>query len=92
MGIKRVLIKMGEMNEMHFIPYSTLQASAVTVHFRQVPVTFSLSDPHTCAVSVPPLYMLAGDCTARVGTSVVLEYRGRECEVRLGRRITITEQ
>jgi hypothetical protein len=41
---------------------------------------------------VPPLYMLAGDCTARVGTSVVLEYRGRECEVRLGRRITITEQ
>jgi hypothetical protein len=80
------------MNEVHFIPYSTLLASAVTVHFGQVPVTFSLSDPRTCALSVPPLYKLPEDCTARVGTSVVLEYRGFECEVRLGRRITVTEQ
>ncbi len=80
------------MNEMHFIPYSTLQASAVTVHFGQVPVTFSLSDPHTCAVSVPSLYTLPEDCMARVGTSIILEYRGVEWEVRLGRRITVTEQ
>ena len=78
------------MKEVHFIPYSMLRASAVTLQFGQVPVTFSLSDEHTCRLSVPPSYALPVDSSVRVGTALVLEYRGVECEVRLGRKITVT--
>ena len=53
-------------------------------------MTFSLSDEHTCRLSVPCSYALPVDSSVRVGTALVLEYRGVECEVRLGRKITVT--
>jgi hypothetical protein len=73
------------------IPYAKLCASPVTIHFGQIPVTLSLCDPVTCHLSVPSTHLLPEAAYVRVGTSFVLEYKGLECEVRLGRRIMVTD-
>jgi hypothetical protein len=80
-----------ETNKEVCIPYSMLCVSPVTLLFGQVPVTLSLCDPYTCQLSVPSTHQLPEAAYARVGTAFVLEYKGLECEVRLGRRITVTD-
>ena len=83
--------------DVHYIPYALLHSSPIIFYFGKVPVTLRLSDPQTSTISVPPSFRLfdqsdqAHPHSIRVGTSFVLEYKGMECEVRLGRRIVAVE-
>jgi hypothetical protein len=84
-----------------YIPYAMLYTSPVIIHFCQIPITLSLTEQHTATVSVSAGYRLlqtdseVGQHTqahnVRVGTCFTLEYRGMECEVRVGRRIVAVE-
>ena len=86
-----------------YIPYSDLAASPVTLHVGRVPVTLVLTSDKCCTISIPPSFIMADsesssqhNCAisaqANLGTSFILSYQGSECEVRLGRIITVTDQ
>ena len=83
-----------------YIPYAMLHASPITFHFADIPVTIKLCDAETSILSVDGAFKLtdASNCIAnpvhlvKAGSAFVLEYKGLECEVRLGRRITVLER
>jgi hypothetical protein len=95
----------GKDRSSHFyIAYADLAASPVTFHFNCVPVTFTLTSQRSCTVSIPPAFKMKDSesladmhdeymisAQVNLGTSFILTYRGSECEVRLGRRITISD-
>jgi hypothetical protein len=74
-----------------YIPYAMLHASPITFLFSGIPVTLHLHDEQTSVVSVSAGYKLSEDACfsrhVRVGTCFTLEYKGAECDVRIGRRI-----
>ena len=84
-----------------YIPYVTLHKSPITFYIGKVPVTLSLlCDAQTCLLTIPLSYKMQETsqkqpCTnsshVMVGSSFFLEYKGLECEVRLGRRIISVE-
>ena len=83
-----------------YIPYAMLHASPITFVFAGIPVTLQLHDEQTSVVSVSAAYKLldprvcfdACSChRVRVGTCFTLEYKGVECDVRIGRRIIALE-
>lgn len=82
-----------------YVPYAVLEKSPITLGFGKVPVHFVMTSPTTCLVSVPALFHIKDSdvpgkhmsVTANLGTSFLLSYKGVECEVRLGRRITILD-
>ena len=90
-----VIVKMPEI----YIPYATLHASPITFYFFSIPVTLRLCDADTSLLSVANEFKLLDACNClpnpmhlvKVGTAFVLEYKGHECEVRLGRRITVLD-
>ena len=90
-----------------YIPYQELAAAPVTLRVGQVPVTIVLASSSVCNVSIPPRFVIVDSmstgkmgktdknsisATVNLGTSFVLSYSGNECEVRLGRKITVTDQ
>ena len=87
------------MTDVRYIPYAMLHASPITFHFAGIPVTLRLCDAETSLLSVAGRFKLMDACNCipnpthlvKTGTAFILEYRGRECEVRLGRRITVLE-
>ena len=87
------------MSDVRYIPYAMLHASPITFHFANIPVTLTLCDTETSLLSVAGRFKLTDSCNripnpthlVKMGTSFVLEYRGLECEVRLGRRITVLD-
>jgi hypothetical protein len=82
-----------------FLPLSTLEKSPVTLQFGAVPITVVLANHHACLISVPSHFIFTdSDAPGRhistqvgLGTSFVVSYKGQECEVRLGRRITVLD-
>ena len=77
-----------------YIPYAMLHASPITFLFCSIPVTLHLHDEQTSVVSVSAGYKLSEACLShhvRVGTCFTLEYKGAECDVRIGRRIMALE-
>ena len=82
-----------------YVPYDTLESSPVTLLLSEVPITLTMTHPHTCLVSVPPRFVFTDSeapgrhvsSPARLGTSFLVAYKGSECEVRLGRRITVLD-
>ena len=89
--------KMGDLSK-YYVPLSELEKAPVTLHFRKVPISLVMSSLHTCLVSVPPIYRIEDSdsstpcisATVNLGTSFLVWYDGFECEVRVGRRITIS--
>ena len=82
-----------------YVPYAALEKSPITLEFGKVPVHLVLTSLSTCLVTVPTLFRITGSdfpgnhmsATANMGTSFLISYKGVECEVRLGRRITILD-
>ena len=82
-----------------YVPYTTLAKSPVTLMFSKVPITLIMTHPHACLVSVPPRFVFTDSdapgrhisAPASLGTSFLVSYKGSECEVRLGRRITVLD-
>jgi hypothetical protein len=80
-----------------YVPYSKLESSPMTLYFGKVPIHLVLASPSTCLVSVPSQFRISDSdmpgahmtVIANLGTSFIVSYKGDECEVRLGRRITI---
>lgn len=81
-----------------YIPYAMMSASPITFYFGHIPITIRLCDQNTSLISVTPDFkimdplcqqsnMIHDSHKIRVGTSFILEYKGTECEVRIGRRI-----
>jgi hypothetical protein len=88
------------MTESFYIPYVMLHKSPITFNVGKVPVTLSLlCDAQTCLLTLPLSFKMVessqSSCTnsshVRIGSSFTLEYKGLECEVRLGRRIISVE-
>ena len=82
-----------------FLSYTDLESSRCSMCcFDKINLTLTLcrDDPtHFCVLSLPPNFTFSPPCRhARVplGSSFVLEYKGEECEVRVGRRILIVDQ
>jgi hypothetical protein len=83
-----------------YVPYTMLERAPVMLQFGRVPLTLTLSSLHACLVSVSPSYRIMDSdspdepCISSLvalGTSFVVAYRGEECEVRLGRKITVRD-
>ena len=91
------------MTDLHYVPYAMLHTSPVIIFFCQIPITISLVEQETAVVYVPAAFrLLQADCveserqhtqtqTVRAGTCFTLEYKGEECEVRVGRRIVAVD-
>ncbi len=85
--------------EQCFVPLAVLERSPVTLQFGSVPITLVLATPHACLVSVPSQFIFTDSDSpgkhistlVSLGTSFIVAYKGLECEVRLGRRITILD-
>ncbi len=86
----------------YFVPYLRLALSPITLHLGKVPIHLVLTSPTTCLVSVPPRFSITDSAcangsgklisvTTNIGTSFLVTYNGLECEVRLGRRITVLD-
>ncbi len=87
------------MTDLRYVPYAMLHTSPVIIYFCQIPITLRLTGQHTATVSVPAAFrLLQADSeefkfqhtqtqTVSAGTCFTLEYKGEECEVRVGRRI-----
>jgi hypothetical protein len=83
--------------KLHFIPYSKLEASPITLRFGRVFIHLLLASSTTCLVAVPPMFRISDSDSpgshvsvlANLGSAFLVSYKGAECEVRLGRRITI---
>ena len=84
-----------------YIPYNELAASPVTLRVGAVPVTIVLTSSAGCTVSIPAKFIMTDSNSpnvrvisahANLGTSFILSYNGSECEVRIGRKITVTDQ
>jgi hypothetical protein len=72
------------------IPFSALPAAVLL--FRKVPLSVRLCEDGLCEIAVGRSYCIAPTCRKiSVGTSFVVQYQGRECEVRVGRRITVLD-
>ena len=91
------IIKINNNNSM-YIPYAALHKSPITFYIGKVPVTLSLCDQQTSLVSIPRSFemeeanqQISNVKHVKMGSSFVLEYKGIECEVRLGRRIVLME-
>ena len=85
----------------YYIPFSSLESSPITLIFNSVPVTIVLLSSTSCLITVPskryffvdsdsPNRQTVSACAA-LGTPFILAYHGEECEVRLGRRITVLD-
>jgi hypothetical protein len=82
-----------------YVPYAVLEKSPITLRFGKVPIHLVQNSPSTCLISVSVLFLISDSdfpgkrmsVTANLGTSFLLSYMGVECEVRLGRRITILD-
>jgi hypothetical protein len=92
---------MGEGGNFKFyVPLSELEKGPVTLHFRKVPISLVMTSLNTCLVSVPPMYRIEDSdapapcisATVNLGTSFLIWYEGVECEVRIGRRITVSDR
>lgn len=84
-----------------YIPYNELASAPVTLRVGNVPVTIVLTSSSICTVSVPSRFVIADSMSsgdrvlsvkANLGTPFIISYRGNECEVRLGRKITVTDR
>ena len=84
---------------MHHIPYDKLTGNFGCLLFGAVPYTVHLcpSDPERhCVLTLPEKFRvvdspLKSALRVPLGGSFVLEYRGQECEVRVGRRILVRD-
>ncbi len=83
-----------------YVPYTMLERSPVTLQLGKASVHLTLSSEHSCLVSVSPLFRIkdsdapgetALSVFVKLGTSFLTTYNGDECEVRLGRRITVRD-
>lgn len=83
-----------------YVPYTMLERSPVILQFGKVPLNITLSSLHACLVSVSPSFQIRDSeapeeavlsTTVNLGTSFLVSYNGKECEVRLGRRITVRD-
>ena len=80
-----------------FVSYESFQNVQCVTIFRKITLTLTLcqDDPtHFCILSLPPNFTFSLSCQhvkVPLGSSFVLEYKGQECEVRVGRRILITD-
>lgn len=83
-----------------YIPYTMLEMASVVLQFGPVPINLTLSSLHACLVSVSPSYRIRDSddpdtpgisALVNLGTSFVVSYHGEECEVRLGRKITVRD-
>ncbi len=93
-----------ESDDCAYVPYALLHASPVTLRLSDnVPVTLTLCDLETALVSVSADFLMIEETpkrreskknnahSVRVGTSFILEYRGKDYHIRLGRRIVMTD-
>ena len=86
------------MHTLH-IPYSELAGSCSGLLFGTVPYTAHLTDPHHCTLTLSEKYLILASCRASpvpcilvpVGSSFCVEYRGQVCDVRVGKRIVVTD-
>ena len=93
------MIILKRMPDCRYIPYVLLFSSPITLYFNGIPVTLCLHGPSSTSVSVPNRFKLTETAlcfnqtahTVPVGTSFVLEYKGSECEVHIGKRIVSVE-
>ncbi len=83
-----------------YVPYTMLERTSVVLQFGKVPLTLTLSTLSACMVSVSNMHRIKDSdsptelgisALVDVGTSFLLSYRGMECEVRLGRKITVRD-
>ncbi len=87
-----------------YVPYTMLERAPVCLVLGKVRLNIVLSSLKSCLISVPPSFRIRDSdnesnhdrsdvlsVTARLGTSFVVSYHGSECEVILGRKITITD-
>ncbi len=84
-----------------YISYKELAAGPVNLRVGRVPVTVILTSSSVCTISIPPKFIMTDtdapserviSAHANLGTSFVLAYNGVECEVRIGRKITVTDR
>ncbi len=83
-----------------YVPYTMLERASVILQFGKVPLNLTLSSLHACLVSVSPSYRIRDSdspdtpglsALVALGTSFIVSYQGDECEVRLGRKITVRD-
>lgn len=84
-----------------FIPCPSQAGQSISMLFGRVPITTRVCphDPGHCTLTLPPQFTLKDPDTGGagpgvrlgLGSSVVFQYAGQECEVRVGRRITVTD-
>ena len=81
------------------IPCPNQAGPSSALLFGKVPMSVRLEDGGHCTLSLPAEFIVTdpdtgetGRCLrAPLGTSFSLEYAGRECEVRVGRRIVVRD-
>ena len=81
--------------------YTPCQPQAALLVLFGIPVTVHRcpKDPSHCTLTLPPAFLVkdtdSGDTRrslrARLGTPFLLEYAGRECEVRVERRFIVRD-
>ena len=83
-----------------YVPYTMLERSDVTLQLGGATLHLTLLSKRSCMVYVPPLFLIMDSYApgeiglsvcVKVGTSFAVMYNGNECEVRLGRRITVRD-
>jgi hypothetical protein len=89
-----------EISRQAYVPYTMLQRGPVILQLGRITITLTLSSANCCLVSVPPSFYFTDSESpntsmisthVNLGTSFLVSYRGEECEVRLGRRITVRD-
>lgn len=83
-----------------YVPYTMLERAPVVLQLGSIPINLNLYSLQACLVSVSPAYRIkdsdspdtpAISSIVNLGTSFVVTYQGEECEVRLGRKITVRD-
>lgn len=84
---------------MFHIPCPSQAGPMHALLFGKIPLTVDLTEEGHCSLTLAPAFLVRDQDTlqtgtslvARPGTSFVLQYSGRECEVRVGRRIFVSD-